>query len=421
MYFRDAGKGNTPYPYTVAAINNFRTLFGFDAVTFQAMTTLVVDKKKWGYGNFLNFKTMLSHLKNGALPETFGATWHSPIYASPMEFHAELAWKVYRRSGDKKFLEEAYSIYKAVYEDKDLKPGEDESGREVMAVGVLEQMAAELGNTEDAEKWRKLKEARLTGIASNWEIDTPNYFGSGKTKDVWNLAPFYSPYFPAEYVEKMTEHWVMNSESGFLSEVPLRIRAADSEQIPPFNANTINTYLAIEGMFRHNVDDPAIELTLAHFNGLVRDYGFPITPECWDENNKPWGSAYYGWDEIIALLPVERLAGVDFSLLDDGFTVSEHLPESWAFAEVYMPVVKNGKTHWTHVKTTRQIENGNTKKTISVKGNTLANLSIEPRLEGKSLVSASPEGFQDNQPKGHIRYNFRNTENASVAVILEDQ
>ena len=54
-------------------------------------------------------------------------------------------------------------------------------------------------------------------------------------------------------------------QKGFFGAVPLKIRAFDSKQIPPFNVNTINTWLAAEGMFRHHVDKPAIDVTLGHF------------------------------------------------------------------------------------------------------------------------------------------------------------
>ena len=55
MYFRDVGKGFTPYPYTVTAVNNFRTLFSLDAYTYIQQAAWVVDKVKWGYGNILNW------------------------------------------------------------------------------------------------------------------------------------------------------------------------------------------------------------------------------------------------------------------------------------------------------------------------------------------------------------------------------
>ena len=224
---------------------------------------------------------------------------------------------------------------------------------------------------------------------------------------------------PDEWVEAMTNHWVINSEKGFFGAVPLKIRAFDSKQIPPFNVNTINTWLAAEGMFRHHVDKPAIDVTLGHFAGMVKDYGFPVAPECWDENDKPWGSAYYAWDNCIALLPVERLTGVDYSMINNSFTVCDHLPESWDFVETIIPVVKDGITHWTKVKVERKKEGGNVIKTISVTGNVQPNVTIEPWLEGKELVSSIPSESMGTQPRGHNRYELGDVKEAQVTVTLK--
>ncbi len=115
----------------------------------------------------------------------------------------------------------------------------------------------------------------------------------------------------------MMDRWVTNAEEGFMMTVPLRIRTHDSEQIPPFSVNTINTWLAIEGMFRHRIESAAVAVTLGHIDGMNRDYGTPVTPEAWDQNDKPWGSMYYGWDESILLPLIERIAGIDFDLMGD--------------------------------------------------------------------------------------------------------
>ena len=262
MYFRDVGKGNTPYPYTVTAINNFRTLFCFDATSYIAMAAWVVDKKQWGYGNCLNFKSMLPYLKDGNIPETFGTTWWSPVYASPLEFHVELSWQIYSHTADLDFIKEIYPFYEAVFEQRVQNKDGETWYRNINAMQALHQMANALGFTKDAEYWLMKKKKMVDALPGEWQVDTPNYFGSGKIKDVWNLAAFYCRELPDAWVEAMTKNWVMNPEKGFFGEVPLKIRAFDSEQIPPFNVNSINTYLAVEGMFRHHVDTDAITCIL---------------------------------------------------------------------------------------------------------------------------------------------------------------
>lgn len=420
MYFRDVGKGFTPYPYAVTAINNFRTLFTFDAVSYIAMGSWVVDKPRWGYGNSLNFKSMLPHIRNGQVPETFGAEWWSPIYAGPLEFHVDQAWLTYQRSGDKAYLGEIYPFYRAVYDSKSWENYRGEAARDLIGIDALAEIAAVLGETTDRDKWVSVRQMLLGQLDAPWEIDTPNYYGSGKIKDVWNLAVFYNRDMPQHMIKAMTENCVMNSEVGFFGAVPLKIRAFDSEQIPPFNVNTINTWIAAEGMFRHHVDEPAIRTTLEHFRGMVKDYGFPVAPECWDENDKPWGSEYYAWDVPIALLSVERLTGVDFSLPDQTFTVCDHLPESWDFAEAYVPVTQNGVTTWTYIKISRDKTADAVQKTITVEGNSLKNLVVEPWLEAKELLSADPAGYRENEPGGHIHYEFPDKAGLSVKLSLKN-
>ena len=52
------------------------------------------------------------------------------------------------------------------------------------------------------------------------------------------------------------------------------------------------TWLAIEGIFRQELGAQAVNLTLGHFDGLAKDFGFPVFPETFDstdEEFRPWG------------------------------------------------------------------------------------------------------------------------------------
>ena len=108
MYFRDVGKGFTPYPYTVTAVNNFRTLFALDAYTYVQQAAWVVDKANWGYGNILNWQYMLPFKNGPQVPETFGADWWSPIVGGNITHYPEATWMIYQHSGDKDFLWDTY-------------------------------------------------------------------------------------------------------------------------------------------------------------------------------------------------------------------------------------------------------------------------------------------------------------------------
>ena len=190
---------------------------------------------------------------------------------------------------------------------------------------------------------------------------------------------------------------MMNAEDGFMGPVPFRIRAHDSEQIPPFSVNTINTWLTVEGMFRHGIESAAVAVALGHIDGMNRDYGFPVTPEAWDQNDKPWGSMYYGWDESILLLLIERIAGIDFNLVRDKLDIASHLPDQWQFVEVIVPILKNGKPYWVEVKTHRHRVGDRWQKTTTIKDNVFKTVHIVPWQENHILLSETDSMTVENK------------------------
>ena len=119
-------------------------------------------------------------------------------------------------------------------------------------------------------------------------------------------------------------------------------------------------------MFRRACNAEALYCTLGHIRGMLKDYGFPVAPECWDPTYKPWGDMYYNWDGAMVPLLIERLAGVRYSIPEKSFTVSDHLPDAWRYVETYTPVVLNGKTIWTRAKIERAVRDGRVEKKILV-------------------------------------------------------
>jgi hypothetical protein len=150
---------------------------------------------------------------------------------------------------------------------------------------------------------------------------------------------------------------------------------------------------------------------------MVNDFGFPVTPESWDQQSRPWGDMYYGWDEAMVLLIIQRLAGIGYSLPDHSFTVCDHLPEKWAYVEIIVPIVENGKTSWTKVRTVRTENDGNITKTVTVEGNTQGNLTIQPWLENRQLLSKTSD-VSPGVPMGHADFVFENVKNQSVSIQL---
>ncbi len=416
MYFRHTGKGWEQYPHTQTAVNNFMGLHLWDSWAYTAMGAWVVDKWAYGHGNILSWKFMVPFKnKRNALPDNFGIAWYSPGVWMNLVGTVEFAWQQYEQSGDMKFLKEVYEgLFRKLYWTGPQKC----FGIEVNALDALAKMAAALGRDQDVAHWKAMRPAAVKAFRKGWEATRPEYYGgSARRKDIWDLAGMMCNEMPDEWAAGLVRRWVMNTETGFLGPVPLDIRPPDSPENGNFAVSSISTWLAVEGMFRHHCDAEAIYCTLGHIKGMLKDYGFPVAPECWDPDYKPWGDMYYNWDGAVIPLLIGRLAGISYSHPDKSFTVSDHLPDSWRYVETYTPVVLKGKTTWTRVRVDRTARGGHVVKRIAVQGCPLQTLAIQPWLEDRELVSVDPAA-SGAAPKGHAGFGFRGAGDRSITLKL---
>ncbi|NQT85901.1 hypothetical protein HQ560_04005, partial [bacterium] len=351
--------------------------------------------------------------KNNAMPDNFGIAWYSPGVWMNFVGAVEFAWQQYEQLGDQRFLRDAYDeLFRPLY----WTGVQHCYGIELNAIDDLVKMATVLGRGADAAHWRSLRPARERAFPKMWEAAYPDYYAAKGTPymDVWHLACMFTRDMPDDWVDRLTRRWVMNSKTGFLGKVPLDVRPPTAPENGPFAVSTISTWLVVEGMFRHHRDPEAIACTLGHIDGMNRDLGYPVAPECWDPDYKPWGSMYYNWDGPIVLLLLERLAGVRYSIPDDTFTVCDHLPVGWPYVEARVPVTVKGTTHWVTVRVEREERDGKVKKTVSVRGNPLRLLIIQPWLEERELLS----GPAAPNPRGHVSYAFEDARNKTVSITL---
>jgi len=415
MYHRPGIPGSyTEYPHTVTAVNNFQSPFGFDYWTYTNMAPWVVDKDSWGYGLTLIWKSMLPYKIGLQLPETFGSTWRSGNIQQTVLAHAVGAWRMYEHSGNLAYLADIYDLYKSLWWAE--VPHQWSAG--IKTADCLMKMADALGLPSDSSHWLTAKIGRENTFDGDWESSIPHWYGSEFPKDVWALTCLWNDHIGPTRADQICQDWVMNSTDGFLAQIPLLIRAWDSQKIPPFYVNTINTWIAIDGMFENHVDADAIFLTLAHIDGMNAKFGFPTAPECWDQNFNPWGDMYYAWDAPVTLLVIEDLSGIDYSVVGDTLTICEHLPSDWDFLETRVPIVMNGRTRWVTVTTTRTEGATDITKTVEVENCPLGTLKIQPWLEDKTLLSADP-GYTPDQPRGHISYTFTGQTNAAVSLTYD--
>jgi len=419
MYFTDA-EGWEQYPHTQTAINNFMGLHCWDSWVYSLMGSWVADKDDWAYGNVLSWKFMVQFKnRNNAVSDNFGKAWYSPTWMG-LDLVAENAWKQYLQSGDKKFLKTAYDeLFVPLYFDKGPRFG---YGINLIALDVIIQMAEELGHDDDVKHWRAMRPDMVKRFKKGWESKRPDYYGGGKFRDIWNLASLMSPEMETEWADRLVKTWIMNTETGFWGPVPIDIRPPDEVENAVFAVSTISTWLVAEGMFRNHCDAEAVQATLGHINGMVKDFGFPVAPECWDPDYKPWGSMYYNWDGAMVPLIIGRLAGVTWSVPENTFKVSDHLPESWDYVHTFTPVKQGQKVNWCEVKVTRKKKWWNIAKEITVKSCPLENIVIEPWLEGRELIKSTPSISKNKTlQSGHAAYEFSNRDNAKVTVKLGDR
>ena len=426
MYFTETNKGFMTYPHTQTAINNFMGLHLWDSWAYTAMGSWVKDKWQWGYGNVLSWKHMVP-FKNKAngLPDNFGTTWYSPEVWMNLVGSVEFGWDMYRKSGDKKFLDVLYNdLFKPLYWEHD--GPQPSMGEELNALQALIKMAKELNQAEDIPHWKKMHPKMHQVWSSKWEAYAPNYFApkGAPWKDIWHIISLMCKEMPQEWADSMTEEWVMNPETGFLGPVSLLIRPKVDPPNGVFTVSTISTWLATEGLFRHDKNREGGHVTLSHIDGMNKTYGFPIAPECWEPKEYgPWGSLYYNWDGPITDLLLKRIAGVDFSLQEKFFAINESMPETWEWLETYTPVTIEGKTHWVHLKIEQKVNGNKLEKIIRVKNSPFKNIVVKPWTDSRSVVSSSKPlidgkySFKDNEAELKVSLGAKTTQPKTLVSI----
>ena len=398
MYFRDIGEGWLEYPHTQTAVNNFMGLHLWDSWAYIQAGSWVADKWKWGFGNALSWQYMVP-FKNKAnnMPDNFGKGWYSPLVRMVFVGATEPAWQQYRRSGDRKYLEEVYSkVFKPLYWDGN---GPTKSfGTEVNAIDALTSMASALGETNDTEHWQAFRPQMVKSFKHQWSGRWDGFYGGRSVpwKDIWALSALQSVAMPKDWGEQMVEEFVLDTDKGFASPIGVNTRAADSPPNGIFRCSTISSWLAIDGMFRQDQAYAGILTTLNHTKAMHREWGYPVAPEAWESNHLAWGSRYYNWDLAHVLPMIEWLAGLDYSIPEKQFSFAPHLPSTWDYIETYTPVMVKGKYQWVHAHVQRKHTGEKVQLVASVSGNPLGETVIAPYTEDRELLKASGKGESIN-------------------------
>jgi len=249
-----------------------------------------------------------------------------------------------------------------------------------------------------------------------------NYFGaSGSYLDWTGMAYMRNNWFPDDWASLQTQTWAMDSVNGFYGTIPLlTVALRDWASIyTNFAVVPDGSYMSIIGMYKHHVGNNANICTLNHLKKYNMRWGIPVAPESYDKNFNIWGDQYSNFNAGKIRLILEGIAGLDYSIPDDTFTVCDTMPMEWTYMNVMVPLTKNGRTYWVGSDLTRQQKpDGTVEKTIGITGNTQGTLNIQPWLEEKTLIDA-PAGYIDQQPRGHIGYTFGNTGSKTIVIRLQ--
>ena len=431
MYYIDVQEGWEMYPHTQTAVNNFLGMHRYDANFQIQVGAWTADKQHYAYGNVLHWKPLLPYARHGgSLPDNKGIKWFSPVWGTTTE-HVIGAWKIYQRTGDVGFLHDCYDDYfKVLFKDG----MHSHWGCHYEAAKYLKEMAIITRDSEDPDRWLEL--VNLKGgqhwLNNMWEKHRPTFFGGEPDRLGWSgFAYLRNSYFPEDWALQMTQRWALNSEEGFFWKIPLSTLSIPDlkKESPEFDstknhhyefASTPDTnYYAIIGMYNSHVGRAANKCALAHLKGYNMNWGIPIAPEAWSTEPAPWGDQYSNFNAGKILFFLEGMAGVEYSIPESTLTICDNMPEEWESMELRVPMTVEGQTRWPLIKYNRAQEGDVVSKTISVRGNPLDKVRIQPWLEGGAVKNA-PRGFvRKNQGRGHIGYLLKTKSETSVSIEIK--
>ncbi|MBT3201463.1 MAG: hypothetical protein HN350_16300 [Phycisphaerales bacterium] len=421
MYYIDVQKGWEMYPHTQSAVNNFLGMHRYDANFQIKVGSWAADKKRYAYGNVLNWKAILPYARRGGLlPDNKGIAWISPVWGTTTE-HVIGAWEIYQRTGDLQFIRDCYTGYF----DELFKNGmAGHWGCNYDAARYLREMAILTGDKKDPDRWLKMvrHDRREIWRKQMWEAHYPKFFGGARGRLDWSgFAYLRNSGFPEKWAYDMTKAWAMDSKKGFFWKTPLSTMAFQhfDQVCKDFTSTPDTNYYAIYGMYKCNVGRNANICALAHLKGYNMHWGIPIAPEAWSLKALPWGDQYSNFNAGKILLIIEGIAGLDYSIPNGTLTIRDSMPEEWSSMELRVPMTVKGKMHWPIVKYARKKTGDTVAKTISVTGNPLANLKVKPWLEEGAVLSA-PQGYSaKGQGRNRIGYSFKDAVNKSVTIKIK--
>ncbi len=368
MYSIEVGEGWEKENHTQTAVNNFLGMHRYDAAFQIKVGAWTTDKPRYAYGNVLTWKHLTKNDRYRELPngirmisDNKGVSWHSGAYGVETSEHILGAWQLYEHTGDVGFLRECYKDHFAKLFWKRLPSF---AMNEFEVAETLEKMARITGNETDVKHWQKViprdsEHIRLM-FEQRWEMNgVPNYFaapdnGMLMTTGFWAMR---SSHFPKKYAEAMVQAWAYDRKKGFygaffpLAMARQSMRTFKTDVDHSFGYTPDTAYFTLDGLFRQGLVDEATELTLNHIGNYNyhQEWRIPVAPEAYTRDGLLFGDQYSNFNAGKLLLYLEGLAGLQYSIPEQQFTVRPALPESWEWMEIRLPIAGQ----WTRLRYTR--------------------------------------------------------------------
>ena len=458
MYWLMLLESNHP-PYEVvghaqSAANNFLGIHLHDSQYYLRMGSWVQPElhPRYAHGNVLMWhlaskSPMYANQSSpywqyrqskGLMPDNMGATWIASSTCDQLAEMVQDAWVIYERTGvhapNTTFLALAYDLFSTVLTATDgniTSPHQKQnfgSGKGLNALQSLANMAAALGKHDEAAQWTQLRDTLAPHFSSQWGV-CGDRLGCNEGINSFSSALAPTPYFQDEWAQKQADAFLLNDVTGhyppnssfgaILLARPLNTTAT---KIGPWVAHTTYTYEAIEGLFRHNAHDAAIKLATGHIRDMQRTYGWTIFPEAWSLLGGPWGDQWYNWGSCVStVMTLERLAGVTYTSLtrapgataDGVLTVRDFMPQDWERVQVRVPL---GADKWASVLVERV---GSKSKRITVTGNPLGALAIQPAIGSRHVTKAVPQGSRMETSADRVDWLFVGPAAQAATVLVE--
>jgi hypothetical protein len=374
------------------------------------------------------------------MPDNMGSTWIASSTCDQVYHSVEGAWLIYAKSGNLTYLSKAYDLYyKLMVVDNTIgidihrqKVPYSANPKAIIAIPALAKMAAALGKQSDAEEWLTLYNESASLYSKKWGRCGTRYSCDDSIVS-YGSAQVAAPYVTDERAAAQSKAFLMNDVTGHFppnaSYGAILLATPLNESTPstgPWIAHTTYTYEAIDGLFRHDVYNDAVQLATGHIRDMQRTYGFTIFPEAWSVLGGPWGDQWYNWGSCASInLVLDRLCGVDYTATErapgaaaDGIlTIRDSLPEDWARAAVVIPMANGIRVNITVARLNA------TAKRITVHNNPLGALRLEPWIgKMRKVLSVSPPGAIAEKAGNRLDWLFvgADAKQQSVVVVWEE-